>query len=185
MLKNWIQSGKPIPPPHIVKVQAIKEYARKYKISTFVETGTYLGDMVYAIKDDFDKIFSIELGQELFFNAQKRFSSQKHITIWQGDSGEVIKDVLSRINTPCLFWLDGHYSEGITAKGDLDTPISNELLHIFNHSLAHQQIILVDDARCFTGTNDYPTTEALADAVKKSGFNNFEVEDDIFRIISD
>lgn len=181
-LEEWVSSNKIGPAPHILKQRVVKEYARKYKISTFVETGTFLGEMVFAVKNDFDKIYSIELGQDLFQNAKKRFINQKNITILQGDSGEVIRQVLTQVHEPCLFWLDGHYSAGITAKGSKDTPISNELLHIFSHPFADKHIILIDDARLFTGENDYPTIQGLRESIKSNGNYSFDVEDDIIRI---
>ena len=106
----------------------------------------------------------------------------KHITILHGDSGEVLEQVLARINKPCLFWLDGHYSGGVTAKGSLETPIQKELTHIFNHPQAHNHIILIDDARLFTGQDDYPALQFLQDLTISAGFDVYEVKDDIIRI---
>ena len=90
-------------------------------------------------------------------------------------------EILSQIEEPCLFWLDGHYSEGITAKGEKETPILEELKHIFNHPI-EDNIILIDDARCFTGYGDYPNIEGLK-AVLLSRYpdNAFSIEDDIIR----
>ena len=95
-----------------------------------VETGTYVGEMVDAMKDSFEKIYSIELGVELARNAQEKFSAYSHIHIIQGDSGQVLKTLASQIRQPALFWLDGHYSAGITAKGAKDTPVCEELQYI-------------------------------------------------------
>src|SRR5215216_2174234 len=125
--RTWEKQGRPSPPPHIVKEELIKEYAKAFKTNILVETGTYLGDMVYAMRKSFSKILSFELDQTLAEQARQRFSNDNHITIIQGDSGRLLCDYLSDIHEPCLFWLDGHYSGGITARGTLDTPIKNEL----------------------------------------------------------
>jgi len=138
--------------------------------------------MVNAVKDIFDEIYSIELGMELSQQAKKRFANAKHITILQGDSGEVLKDVLAYVEKPCLFWLDSHYSAGITSKGNLTTPIQKELVHILNHPMVHSHRILIDDARSFTGEGDYPSIRFLQDLVTSAGFDNFQVKDDIIRI---
>lgn len=79
------------------------------------------------------------------------------------------------------FWLDGHYSGFETAKGDLETPVSSELESILRSKINH--IILIDDARLFTGKNDYPSVEELKNYVlSKKNYYSFEVENDIIRI---
>jgi hypothetical protein len=180
---SWVINGKPVPPPHIVKQMAIKKYAKRYSILNFVETGTYKGDMVMAMSKTFKNIYSIELGEDYYQRAKERFTNQSHITILQGDSGEVLQELLLKIREPCLFWLDGHYSGGKTAKGAMDTPIRKELNHIFKHNLALKHIILIDDAREFTGEGGYPTLNELNVFVKSAGYNNFEIENDIIRIL--
>ncbi len=45
--------------PHGKKVKDILEQKTKHKISLFVETGTYLGDTVDSVADQFKKIYSI------------------------------------------------------------------------------------------------------------------------------
>jgi hypothetical protein len=86
------------------------------------------------------------------------------------------------VHQPCLFWLDAHYSAGITAKGEGNTPIEEELKHIFGHECAENNVILIDDARVFNGSNDYPLIEAVKTRVRLAGYGSFHVEDDIIRI---
>lgn len=74
--------------------------------------------MVEAQKTRFKKIISIELGVDLFVKAKKGFKNDKNVVIIQGDSREMLPKILKDINKPAIFWLDGHYSAGITAKGD-------------------------------------------------------------------
>lgn len=182
IIVKWKLCGRPIPPPHIVKQQIIKEHAKKYKIKTFIETGTFFGQMVHAVSDIFDRIISIELDPNLYNNAQILFSDFSHISILHGDSSDVLKYILPTINEQCLFWLDGHYSEGVTAKGKLNTPIIEELNLILSHKIKNH-IILIDDARCFTGKNDYPKLEKLKEYVNKYNKNcTFENRDDVIRI---
>ncbi len=179
---EWIEAGKPLPPPHTIKQEILRSYAGKFSLPVMVETGTFKGDMVFALKEAFEKIYSIELGQKLFEDARERFAANKHVTILQGDSGEVLEKVLKEINAPTLFWLDGHYSSGETARGALDTPIVQELTHISRHSLREKHVVLVDDARCFIGKKNYPTIPALQELSASLGFSKFSVDDDIIRI---
>jgi hypothetical protein len=138
--------------------------------------------MVHAMKKSFARIISFELDHNLAVQAQQRFADDNHIQIIQGDSGKLLGDYLATINEPCLFWLDGHYSGGITAKGALETPIENELTAILSHAV-DGHVILIDDARCFTGENDYPTLNELRNFVAERKPNyNFSVEHDAIRI---
>ena len=70
---EWVESVETAPPPAIVKQTTLKEYTNKYRISVFVETGTYLGDMVWVMRDVFTKLYSIEYGSGLYKKAKKRF----------------------------------------------------------------------------------------------------------------
>ncbi|MGD8787327.1 MAG: hypothetical protein PVJ60_07880, partial [Phycisphaerales bacterium] len=103
-----------------------------------------------------------------------------------GQSGEILPQVMQKIDKPCLFWLDAHYSGGSTAKGDLETPIMQEIQCIFNHPCAAKHILLIDDACCFVGKNDYPTIEALKKFILKvcPGWV-FRVKEDIIRVHSE
>src|SRR5262245_4071994 len=131
--RAWEKQGRPSPPPHIIKEELIRDYAKTFNTTILVETGTYLGDMVHAMRKSFARILSFELDHNLAAQAQNRFANDNHIEIIQGDSGKLLGDYIATISNPCLFWLDGHYSGGITAKGALETPIKNELTAILSH----------------------------------------------------
>lgn len=74
-----------------------------------------------------------------------------------------------------------YYSGGDTGKGELNTPIIKELEAIFANSKKHT--ILIDDARCFNGTNDYPKINTLKEYVlEKNSKLLFNVKDDIIHI---
>ena len=181
--RAWLRAGSPDPPSHVYKQGVVAEYARRHGLRVLIETGTYLGDMIYATRDVFDEIHSIELNPKFFEIAKKRFARDARVTIVQGDSGEVLGQVLSRVNRPCLFWLDGHYTAGKYAiRPDSETPIEKELRHIAKHPLKNAHVILIDDARDFTGTGDYPALDTLKEWAEREGFGRFEVERDIVRI---
>jgi hypothetical protein len=168
-VKEFIASMRleaPFPPPHLIKQLIVKQYAHDFNIKVFVETGTYLGDMVFSARKTFSRIYSIELGKDLYLNAKNRFRRYRNISILNGDSGRVLPEILKDVNEPCLFWLDAHYSHGITVKGDVRTPILTELDHIFTHHIKGH-VILIDDARDFNGSNDYPTVKGLEEIVSK------------------
>ena len=178
----WEKKGRPIPPPHVYKQKTVKQYAKLFSIMTFIESGTYRGEMVEAVKTTFDRIYSIELDSALYETAKRRFSKSKSITIIKGDSGRVLPKLLKSIKSPCLFWLDAHYSSGITARGELETPIMKELQCILNHSIK-KHVTLIDDASCFVGQNDYPTIEELERFVFNINPNLvIKIENNIIRV---
>jgi len=178
----WKLKGKPVPPPDFIKQQAVKEYARKFSIKILVETGTCVGTMVYATRNFFEQIFSIELSHNLCEEAKERFAKFSHIHIFEGDSSKVLSTILVSINQPCIFWLDAHYSGGITVLGERITPILEELKEIFAHPQKNH-IILIDDARHFNGLDDFPTLAELKKFVLKNRHGwLFEINDDIIRL---
>jgi hypothetical protein len=179
---EWERNGRPAPPPHLIKQRAIRHYAEQFGLQTLVETGTYLGDMVEAMKHVFQKIYSIELSQELYEKAQQRFAGQGSIHLIQGDSGVELGKLMDQIDQPTLFWLDGHYSAGITAKGEKDTPIYEELSHVFGLP-QKGHVILIDDARCFGKDPAYPSLEEMTEFIRsKRPDAGIEVKDDSIRI---
>ena len=182
-LADWERNGRPIPPPHIVKQQTLKTISKRYGLKILVETGTYYGDMVEAMKDVFNQLYSIELSTELYKKAKKRFKGEKHIELICGDSGLELMNLMSKIDQPTLFWLDGHYSAGVTAKGEKDTPIYEELNHILN-STDKGHVIIIDDARCFGADPNYPSIKELCDFIKSKRANlDIVIQDDCIRVI--
>lgn len=181
--RRWELAGKPVPPPHIIKQQAIRYYQKKSGYSILVETGTYKGDMILAQLDSFETIYSIELSYPLYERAKKRFQKNSKVNILQGDSGEIITRVLKDLPEPAIFWLDGHYSGGITATADKHSPVTDELEALISNN-AFQHIILIDDARIFKGEHGYPTIEAAKELTEKHfpGYH-FSVDEDIIRIV--
>jgi hypothetical protein len=178
----WKLKGRPIPPPHAVKQKINKYYAVKFGLRVFIETGTYMGEMIDAVLNTFSKIISIEFDPALAQRAKSKFSSYGHVRILQGNSGQVLPSVISGINEPCLFWLDAHYSGGVTSQSDLKTPIAKELKVLLDHPCSNH-VILIDDAREFTGQNNYPLLEEVKNMIEaKRPEWIMQVKDDIIRI---
>lgn len=180
-LVRWYFEGMPVPPPDLIKQKIVKRFGKKNKLRTFIETGTAGGLMINAVKNTFSKIISIELDDILFKNAKNNFADYSNITLVHGDSGEKLTEILSTMNEPALFWLDAHYSGEGTAKGEVETPIIRELQTIFSRK-NRRDVVLIDDARCFDGTHDYPTSQQIQNFVANYEYLSFKVERDIMVI---
>ncbi|MBX3166741.1 MAG: hypothetical protein KF760_04990 [Candidatus Eremiobacteraeota bacterium] len=161
---RWHRSGRPLPPPHEVKQLQLLNTQRQYGYKVLVETGTFRGDMMIAMHPYFEKLYSIELSQELHQAALVRLRAYPKATLLQGDSGKVLANLTEALAKPAIFWLDGHYSAGDTALGDLETPIRAELEAVLSHSVPHA--VIIDDARLFNGSRDYPTLAQVESIVK-------------------
>jgi len=178
---RWMHSGCSGPAPHSVKMMVVGSYLRKYSPGHFIETGTYLGETLGYVARTGVRCSSIELSQELYEAARERFRGVENVKLLQGDSGQVLPELLRELDEPALFWLDGHYSAGTTAKGDAETPISTELRAILSHPIK-RHVILIDDARCFDGAHDYPHIDELLHEVREDRTYAAEVSLDIVRL---
>lgn len=159
-LARWNKNGQPLPVPHAIKQNIINKYRNKHSINTLVESGTYWGDMVWAQRNNFEKIYSIELSKELVLFNRKRFKKYPNIEIILGDSGKILPTLIKELDEKTLFWLDGHYSGEDSARGDKDCPVAEEVKAILSTEIEH--VIVMSDARCFTGQRDFPTLEGIS-----------------------
>jgi hypothetical protein len=177
----WKLRGEPVRSPHLVKQFAVREYAQRYSLRILVETGTYYGEMVAAMKSCFDEIYSVEYDPSLARRAQMKFARQPHIHILQGDSQRVVPELLKSLQQPALFWLDAGYYGWAGLQGDKQR-LTTELEAILEHAIIGH-VILMDDARGLNGQNGAPTVEQLKQRIAdKFPGRDVEVKHDILRI---
>lgn len=179
---GWILHGRPAPPPHLIKQKMLLEYARRYHTPVMVETGTLHGDMIEAMKDHFEELYSIEISPAFAKQAQQRFAGDNKVRIIENDSAIALKSLVPELRKPALFWLDGHYSGGNTGKGEKITPVMEELSTIYTSVLDH--VVLIDDARLFGADEGYPAMEDLKSYVRNlRPHSTVTVKNDCIRII--
>lgn len=169
-------------PTHAQKQAVIREFARKYGIQYLIETGTCHGDMVAAMQNEFKKIVSIELADKFYQEVCERFKGVPNVELIHGDSATKLPEVVAKLEGRALFWLDGHYSGGDTARGEQDTPVNDELRAIFQPRQP-DHIVLIDDARSFGVSEGYPTQDEVRRLVQTLRPDwKCEVAEDIIRI---
>jgi hypothetical protein len=176
----WILRGRPSRSPHLLKQKVVREYGEKFGLKTLVETGTYYGEMVAAMRNRFDRIYSIEYVPALAQRASRKFASNEHIRIFCGDSRVVMPEILALLNGSALFWLDAGYYGWVGIRTN-EQRLSAELEMILSHPYPH--VILLDDARGLTGKDGIPSV-ADVKAYVESQFpqRSVEVKYDIMRI---
>ncbi|MDE3171333.1 MAG: hypothetical protein KGL75_14425 [Acidobacteriota bacterium] len=155
----WKLRGQPVRSPHLVKQRAVREYARQYGLRTLIETGTYYGEMIAAVKDQFERLFSIEFDPELARRAARRFASDPRVHILEGDSQKLLPELLTTISEPALFWLDAGYW-GWTNLARDPARLSTEVEAALSHPV-HGHVVLMDDARMLDGRDGAPTFDDL------------------------
>jgi hypothetical protein len=119
----------------------------------FVETGTLLGETTEIAAQLFSRVMSIELSPALAEAAAKRLSVYPQVQIIEGDSAVHLPRICRELGRPTFFWLDSHWSSGITARGSVDVPLLAEINAIVQ-GCAPSCIIVVDDVRLFGTTID-------------------------------
>ena len=158
----------------------MRAYGEKFGLKTLVETGTYYGEMVAAMKRRFERIYSIEFVPELAERAKKKFVSDPHIQIFCGDSRVEMPKVLALLAAPALFWLDAGYYGWVGKQGDQQR-LSAELEMILTHPFPH--VILLDDARGLTGREGIPSVKDVKTYIEtKFPERQVQVEYDIMRV---
>lgn len=120
------------------------DLATRNKLDLFVETGTFKGDSLAEARQIFTTCHSIEIADEFYQIAKKRFENESNIHLLLGNSAEKLKEIDFSNAPAAFFWLDAHYSGGPTGGKD-DCPLLREVEHIA--SLPIEKYILIDDAR--------------------------------------
>jgi len=179
----WYWKLRPYPkrPPHLLKQRTVREFGQRYNLRTLVETGTYHGEMVAALQNDFDRIFSIECDAELARRASRRFESNPRIRILQGESQVVLPELMKSLAEPALFWLDAGYYSWAGLPRDLQR-LPTELAAVLGHSV-RGHVVLIDDADTLRGLEGAMSADQIPSRLTaRYPGRHVEVIDNIVRI---
>jgi hypothetical protein len=157
-------------------VEKLNEIPDEYTI--FLETGTLVGETTLNVQPYFEQVYTIELSEDYYnyFNDMKTQNNYDNIFNYFGDSSVVIPKIIESLEKKdkVIFWLDGHWSSGDTAKGEKDCPLIEECKSIDLLYKSNKGIILIDDYRLF-GTNiDQDWSSITTENILKC-FNNFNI----------
>lgn len=158
--------GEYRPAPHAIKMRVLKAWVPDPAGMTLVETGTFLGDTVVALRHAFGRIVSIEINPALYAIAQSRVASARNVELVLGDCVVELPKILSKLDTRAVFWLDGHWSGGVTGRGVVDDPILISLSQIAKHP-HKKHILFIDDARTFQGGGSGPDLVHVLSAIRE------------------
>ena len=147
-------------PSCINKALLAAHIGARHKCTTMVETGTYIGASSYLFSGVFNSVHTIEADPFLHSASSTLFSTlgSRNIHSHGGDSGAVLPVLARNLTEKTIFFLDGHYSGGITSKQYGFCPLMAELTGIFSSNL--DSVIIIDDARDM-GNPQYPSLREI------------------------
>ena len=105
--------------------------------------------------------------------AKNYIGDAKNITFYNGTSEDHIETACAAVQGDVCFWLDGHYSAGITFQGDADTPIVQELAIIEKYLNRYRSVVvIIDDIRCSHLDSDhYPSLNFYVEWSNRNNLN--------------
>jgi hypothetical protein len=160
--------------PHsYTKFRAIKSLAAKVGAHTFIETGTYLGVTTKRCAPHFQSVYTIELDEQLAEQARRFLQPQKNVKVIHGDALQVLSQIMATDVTDILVFLDGHFSGGVTACGNLPEPAIEELEILAKHKDKIAGII-IDDFRLFGTEPGFPSKSEIFQGIERF-FSEFNV----------
>ncbi len=159
-----------------------------FKVGCLIETGTYMGGTAIWASDRFAKVITMENSPEIYQSTSERLSHIKNIEFLFGHTTVKLEQIVTKLQAPVIFWLDAHWSGGLTYGKTDECPILAELEIINCADLPHS--ILIDDARLFTAppppphnTKYWPDITALLEVINaKQGRYTVIVDDVIISV---
>ena len=131
-------------------IEKFKELVEEYDVKTVVETGTEKAFGTLNIARFVSKVYSVEIKKEFFEEAKARLINEgfaqaearehisfhingnKEITLFWGNSPEVIGEIIEYLEEPIIFYLDAHWTEYWPVKDEIRAikPRPNSLIII-------------------------------------------------------
>lgn len=128
-----------------ILTQKLYNLTSTQKTSIYIETGTYRGDGIKKVLNEYDTIHSIELSEKWYNYNIGLYKSHPKVKLHLGDSKKVLPELLASITEPVTIFLDAHYSGHKDQYGEEETPLLFELNILKNRP--YDDIIVIDDCR--------------------------------------
>ena len=151
-----LAGGMPINLHSYMKYLAIRSLGKRTNARCLIESGTFLGVTAARCARNFERVYTIELDIDLAKQATAFLQRYRNVKVFQGDAVKLLPEVISREDVhDVVIFLDGHYSGGHTAIGDLPEPVILELgiLAKFRDRVCG---IVIDDFRLFGVERGFP-----------------------------
>ena len=142
-------------------------------LTVFIETGTFAGDSVAAVRTSFNELHTCELSPELHAAATRRFGDDPAVRCHCGSSPDWLRTLGTvQAGRPVMYWLDAHWCSADHAAGhESQCPLLDELEAIA--PLHPDSVVWIDDARYFMApppapleVKGWPTFQQVLDRLR-------------------
>ncbi|MDQ6617295.1 MAG: hypothetical protein M3083_21755 [Actinomycetota bacterium] len=138
-------------------------------------------------------MWSVELSDDLYQRAVRKYGDKPGLTFLHGSSADVLTGLADTIDEPVIFWLDAH---GGMADMGFDTvfnpageatqcPLLQELKAARSFRHWSKSCVLIDDARGFLGpfpeqrASDWPSLLEITDLLREGSDRYITILDDV------
>jgi hypothetical protein len=136
-------------PRNLTKFRQIKAVARESGAQCLIESGTYRGHTTKRCVPVFKNIVTVEIDESLARDAKQFLKNSSNVEVVQGDVIDSLPGILARDDMhDILVYLDGHFSGGITGRGQSDEPAC-DAINVLSEYRDKLSAIIVDDFREF------------------------------------
>jgi SAM-dependent methyltransferase len=183
-LKTWVEDLRRRSPGSndetmsaLAKRYLLLEKLRSCNLNVVIETGTFLGDTTHFLAARGYNVVTVEIEPRLAAWARARFGGVANVRVVEGDSEQLMTELIADLDQPALFYLDGHYSSGQTGRGQHETPVVKEVEAILRDAPSGS-FVIIDDARCFGRLQDYPPLLDFLSSLRDRGVDDAVVMND-------
>jgi hypothetical protein len=143
--------------PVVDRLGAVLDYIVEHgSASVFIETGTFRGRVARKASALFDRVYTIELSDELYSESRESLSDLANVTCIRGDSSKMLPQVIRRIHADVsiAFYLDAHFFVRGLTKQEIKKqlvpeyspfPLYDELSAIGSRNTLQTDVLVVDD----------------------------------------
>lgn len=134
---------------------------------SFIETGTLFGHTTLHASYWFDQVKTIELSRDLCQLARTTLSHRPNVEVLQGNSAEVLPQVIAGLQGPAVFFLDAHWSGDKTVDWTQSRwggyPVETAHLSAGTGPEAPDQVPLREELQMIAGTHKGPAMVIIDD----------------------
>lgn len=128
----------------------LENYPRLKTLSSFIETGTYMGDTTRLMSKYFLDVYTFEINSKLFIESQNKSLDCmiKNTHHYLGNSYDLLNKILKIDTRGSMFFLDAHQSGRDTSNNGVElVPLYKELDTINRLYPKQFGVVCIDDYR--------------------------------------